>query len=51
MLRQSHAKYVLDRACAGVSCTLKVRAQYWNRAMGSLKAFFLELRKVRVQVT
>ena len=47
----AHAKQVLDRACLGVSCTTKVRTQYWKRAMGSLSGFFLELRKVRVQAT
>ena len=47
----AHANQVLDRACSGLSCTTKVRAQCWQRAMGSLRGFFLELRKVRVQAT
>ena len=47
----THAKQVLDKACSGVSCTSKVRAQCWHRAMGSLRGFFDELRKVRVHAS
>ena len=47
----THAKQVLTKACAGVSCTNKVRAQCWHRAMGSVRGFFIELRAVRVHAS
>ena len=47
----SHSKMLLEKACNRTSCTSKVRAQCWHRAMGGLKSFFDELRKVRVHAS